>query len=330
VIADSVFQLFGGDALSVFLLFFHLLAVNAMISVPWIAAHLEFLGYREEAEASLDAPRRLGAIAVVGAGAVILLGAGAFLTLSVRVPDFFFSAVVRLKPVFFFFSVLLSGFIALLFAYHSGWKWRGERPVLHVAIAVGAGALALLLSAFFTALSLAAGGLAAASPPGSGLWKIAAEAAFLPRLLHTWFAAFATGGIVLMMVGRRAFRWEGGASLAEGARLIRAGALWALLASVLQVAAGVWYLGALPEGFRGAILGGDPGLTVAFAVAAVGFLALAETLVSVLHWRGGAPRAAAIAAAFVVLITFSLTSARARMVQLQNLPGGAPAAVFRR
>ena len=330
MIADSIFQLFGDDALSVFLPFFHLLAVNAVISVPWIAAHLEFWGGREEAEVGLGAARRLGAIAMVGAGAVILLGAVVFLMLSVRVPDLFFPAVVRLKPAFFPFSVLSGGFIALLFAYHFGWKWRGERPVLHVALAVGAGALALLLSAFFTALSLAAGGPAAASPPGSGLGKIAAEAAFLPRLLHTWFAAFATGGIVLMMVGRRAFRWEGGASLADGARLIRAGALWALLASVLQAAAGIWYLGVLPEGFRDAILGGDPGLTLAFALSAVGFLALVETLVSVLHWRGGAPRAAAFAAAFVVLITFSLTSARVRMVRLQNLPGGAPAAVFRR
>ncbi len=330
MIADSVFQFLGDDALSVFVPFFHFLAVNAVISVPWIAAHLEFWGYREEAEASLDAARRLGAIAMVGAGAVILLGAGAFLMLSVRVPDLFFPAVVRLKQAFFLFFVLSGGFIALLFAYHSGWKWRGERPFLHVALAVGAGVLALLLSAFFTALSMAAGGPATASPPGSGLGEIAAEAAFLPRLLHTWFAAFATGGVVLMMVGRRAFRWKGGASLSVGARLIRAGALWALLASVLQAAAGIWYLRALPVGFRDAILGGDPGLTVAFAIAAVGFLALVETLVSVLHWRGGAPRAAAFAAAFVVLITFSLTSARARMVQLQNLPGGAPTAEFRR
>ena len=88
-----------GDVVLAFALTFHFLAVCAAVSIPWLAAHLEFWGMKEEFQSDRAAAQKLSDIAVYNLGAVFMSGMLCYLLASIRMPEKLFTASVLLAQV---------------------------------------------------------------------------------------------------------------------------------------------------------------------------------------------------------------------------------------
>jgi len=298
----------------------HWISVGAAASLPWLAAHLEWRGWKHDSVVDREAAARLGDAAVSNVGSVFLFGAAALLLASAQDPAAFFTAAVLLASALFALLALAAGYIALLYLHRHG--WGGGRPLLRAAAAAGAGLLAAPAVAVLAAVSLAASDPALWPRLGSDPWMIFSQRGLLLRAAHLYLAAFATGGVALMLVGRRAFRWESAIPLSGGARLIKRGALVALLALLLAIGLdGAWlFLNGLGIA-REMVAEGGPPMLFALAVVAGGGVLLLEILVSAIRWRGSAPRASAAAALLLLVVALGAGSARSLMGRPQP---GAP------
>jgi hypothetical protein len=82
--------------------------------------------------------------------------------------------------------------------------------------------------------------------------QLIADGSVLARVTHIWLASFAVTGLVLIVFAIRT------TTDSESARAGRWGGRLALLATVLQIPAGVWVLVQLPRAAQLGMLGGDP------------------------------------------------------------------------
>ncbi len=288
---------------------FHFLAVCAAVSIPWMAAHLEFWGMREEFRSDRATAAQLSDIAVYNLGAVFLSGMLCYLLASIRTPEKLITASVLLAPVLGLFLFFLASYVGLIFLYRWGWKWPWKIERLHVLTGVAAGVVAVFCVAFLVALLVGASSEFLWPRLREDPWAIFRGVDFWFGWLYAFLAVFMTGGVIIMLNGREAFRWESGSSLAAGARLIRLGAVFSLCSIFLMVVlSGVMVL------FRGLgpfepIISADRPELIPLAVAAfAGMVVLVEILMSALKWRGSAPRASLLAAVFLFLAVFGMTS----------------------
>ena len=283
------------------------LSLCAAVSIPWIAAHLGFWGERYGRKSDLAAARRLGRVAMHVAGAVFFFGMLSFHLAAVRNPADTFGAMILLAPFLAALPFLLAGHGGLLLPYR-GLK-GGEGEEMPVWTAVGAGALSAAAAALAAALIT----VLADKSLWPGLARNPAAVFGAPSFAFS-MAAFVlasalTGGVALMLIGRRSFQWGRGESVADGARIIRMGAAVSLLAVFLLAAlGGAWMLVNGTGPVRLLFSLARPGLTAAAVLAAAFAVALIEVLVSVLKWRGSAPRASLLAAALVFAVTFCAVS----------------------
>lgn len=286
----------------------HLLSAGMALSVPWAAAHLEFWGIRRRRSGDREAAARLGAVGAVNSGVVLLIGLALLLFIAYRRTEPFFTAILLSAPTVLALAPFLAGHAALACAFCLGCPGADRRPLLRVAAAAGAGALALPAAFGFAVLSAAAADPALwPSLSGGGIFL---SGAVLRRVLGVFLLGWAATGVSLMLIGSRAFRWSGGASLSEGARSVRAGSAVSLAAALLLLLLGAWSTWTAPTAVRSGMFGGDPVLTVLSALTAAGAVGLAEALLIVLRRRGSAPYACVAAAVLLVLATFAFASLR--------------------
>jgi hypothetical protein len=298
-----------GDIVLAFALTFHLLAVCAAVSIPWMAAHLEFWGKKEEFRSDRATAAQLSDIAVYNLGAVFLSGMLSYLLASIRTPEKLFTAFVLLAPVLGLFLLFLVCYVGLIFLYRRGWKWRREIERLHVLTAVAAGVMAVFCVAFLVALLVGTASESLWPRLREDPWSIFRGVDFWFGWLYAFLAVFMTGGVIVMLTGREAFRWESGSSLAAGARLIRLGAVFSLFAIFLMIVlSGVLVLFRGLEPFEPIVSADRPELIPLAVVVFAGMVALVEILMSALKWRGSAPRAGLLAAVFLFLAVFGMTS----------------------
>lgn len=287
----------------------HFLAVCAAVSIPWLAAHLEFWGKEEESRSYWAAASQLSEIAVYNLGAVFLSGVLSYLLASMRAPETLLAVSVLLAPGLGVFLVFLAGYVGLIFLYRRGWKSQRKIVRLHILNAVAAGVMAVFCVAFLVALILGAVDDSLWPRLWVDPWSIFRKADFWFGWGYAFFTVFMTGGVIVMLTGREAFRWESGSSLSAGARLIRLGAFFSLCAIFMMVVlSGVWVLLNGLGPFRPVISADRPELIPLAVVAFAGIVALVEILMSVLKWRGSAPRASLLAAVFLFLAVFGMTS----------------------
>ncbi len=101
-----------------------------------------------------------------------------------------------------------------------------------------------------------------------GFWLNLTEPSLIPRFLHFFIASLAVGGILITYYGL--FKTPRDAKLGKWA--IRYGVKWFTLATVAQMADGIWFLFSLPANIRAKFLGEDAGATAHLIAGA--FLAL--------------------------------------------------------
>ncbi|MEE9240729.1 MAG: hypothetical protein V3U53_06025 [bacterium] len=301
----------------------YFLAVCAAVSIPWLAAHLEFWGIQEGYKSYQVAASRLSETAVYNLGAAFLFGLLSFLLASMRTPNKLFTASVLLAPGLGFFLIFLAGYVGLIFLYRHGWKWSGKFHRVHVWIGVSAGVLASFCVAFLVALIIGVSDVSLWPILRIDSWSVFREADFLFGWLFAFLTVFLTGGIVVMLVSRDAFRWESGSSLSEGARLIRLGAFFSLCAIFLMVILSVvWVLFRGLGPFQPVVFSDRPELIPLAVIAFAGMVALVEILMSALKRRGSAPRASIFAAVFLFLAVFGMTSILSWKQGLPKREGG--------
>jgi hypothetical protein len=298
-----------GDVFLALVLTLHILFVLAAVSIPWLAAHLEYWGGLEGFKSYRVAATRLSQTAIHNLGAAIFFGALSCLIVSIRNPEKLFTAAVLLAPGLGFLLVFLAGYMGLIFLYRYEWDPKRNIQRGHILIALVAGILGAFCIACLVGLINGVSDVSLWPRLRENPWSIFSGVFFWFGWLYAFLAVFLTGGIHVMLTGREAFRWERGISISEGARLIRLGAFFSLSAIFLMVLlSGVWvYLEGLPP-FRQVFLASRPELLIVAAISFAGLVALVEVLMSVLKWGGSAPRASLFAAGFLVLTVLGLTS----------------------
>ena len=119
---------------------------------------------------------------------------------------------------------------------------------------------------FFTMLSMMStrSELAGAHLDRTLYFDLLRDVEVLSRVVHHWLASFATAGVALMLVATR-HGWTVNENENNGSALF--GARVALVATLLQLPAGIWVLVAMPENGRTQLLGGDVLGSVLFGAA---------------------------------------------------------------
>jgi hypothetical protein len=150
-----------------------------------------------------------------------------------------------------FFFACMGGYLAL-------WqRWR-QRRLAHRVLAIAAASNLLLhFPALFAIVSVLSTRpeLLHHSLDRSGYKQLLLDPEVLSRVAHVWLAAFAVSGMALMGLGWRAGRGE--ERDPSSSRLIKRGALLALVPTLLQIPVGLWVALEMPESLRDPLFGGD-------------------------------------------------------------------------
>lgn len=271
---------------------------------------------------ALFSPGRSRAVAVDLAGRLPIAVAAA---VNLAIPPLLFAtvlygqylytaAILSAVPWLSLFLVVMSAY-ALLYVFAP----RAARPGSGL---VAAGAAALLLAASLILVNVS---LLSVRPE---LWKTAidqpgglvlsvGDMTFLPRWLHFVTATLAVGGLSLALFSSKAAH-----SRAEAADRVRLGLRWFLIATLVQIPVGLWFLLSLPRGVMERFFGGDALATLAF------LLGLGLAAAALLNaFRGRVGRAAFFTAATVLAMATVRDQARQAYLAPAFTPESLPAAV---
>ncbi len=285
------------------------------VSLPWFSAHLAFWGRRENNAADVEFARRLSGLCLASLVPVFLIGGALSLLASTMQPAVFFTAVIALIRPLGASLFLLFVFSVLATAHSRDWEWRLKYRFAHLMM-VPAGVLTAICAGlvWVFALSYMHPHLLDLEEGWNGRFR--AYSSFWWPIAHFYLSAFSVGGLFLMFLGGKAFRWESSASVSNGARWVRLGAKFSLCFLMIQAGlAGTWlyFRGA---GFLGGMLasGGSPFVTF-LIIGAVCAVSLFELLLVTLR-RGGNARMTTFFAIFLVFIlAVSVNSARLTLNQ---------------
>jgi len=281
------------------------LFVCALVAIPWTVAHMRFWGGRTGAKGELDAADLLGRYSGVCLAGVFFFGLYSVHLASSRNPAGWFAVSVFLAPVLWTVPLFLVAWGGLFQIGERAPGWgRGPSPG-QIWGPVGSGITAIIV------VAVVAGLIAGVGDPS--LWPQIRQSplaawtslSFLFLMAFILFASALTGGVVLMVVGCRSFFWERGESVSMGARMIRLGASVSFGGLILLIVlAVVWLITEQLEPIREVMRSSRPLVLFMVIFLIGGVLGLLELFVSILRWRGNAPRASLAAAALLVGTVF--------------------------
>lgn len=180
---------------------------------------------------------------------------------------FYSSSVLVAWP---WLAVPLLVMLAYYLAYAHDLGFERLRPAGRAVVAFTGVALLLFVAAIYVSnVTLmhhpeAFRDLYFADPGGARLWFGDGQAP--PRYLHMVFGAVATAALLVAWLGQRAQRRG---DEAWGAWAKRRGVLWFLVATIVEVGLGFWFLAALPSDLMLAFMGRDALATALLVVAVV-------------------------------------------------------------
>jgi hypothetical protein len=301
---------------SILLLAVHLLAMNVASAGPLVCVWLHGRGRRGDGTA-FAAGRQLAWLAVVVLLAGVAVGALLLVMAWLDAGRGYFDALARFPTAALVHAGGEAVFsLACLVVYAGMWeRWRGW-PWLHGLWAVVA---ATNLLYHFPPLMVALGTLSVRPElvPESLITRdvfrpLMVRSEVLAQSAHFALASFAVAGLALMIVAARLRRLPTNEPERSG-RLIRAGAVIALAASLGQLVVGVWVLLELPLRVRHALIGDDWLATGLFFAAIVGTFGLLHALALAGLGEtsdGSVRRCAAFMLGITVLMTGVLETAR--------------------
>ncbi|MBI3838141.1 MAG: hypothetical protein HY288_09450 [Planctomycetia bacterium] len=243
----------------VVLLSVHLVLVDIAMTGPFVCVWLEWRETRHADEVAGRVGLRLARWANWALAGGIVVGC---LLLAIRWwldDQTYFSAVATIPRDRLWFALgELFFFFACMGAYQGLWqRWR-QRRLAHRALAIAAASNLLLhFPALFAIISVLTTrtDLLNSSLDRSGYQRMLLDCEVLSRVAHVWLAGFAVSGMALMGLALRIER--GDDRDPSRMRLIKGGALLALVPTLLQIPTGLWVAMEMPDTARDPLFGGD-------------------------------------------------------------------------
>ena len=237
----------------------HLTLVNFLVGGSVLAAVYCFKGKEKHLAAAFE----IAAWMPQAMAFAISFGVAPLLFVQVLYGPLFYSAAIACAVPFI--AIVPALVLAYYGIYLLSWRWEqlgARRPWLSLAI------LSLLAYTAFTYVNTFTLMLAPErikpkylAHPG-GFQLNLAEPTIAPRFLHVFFAAVAVAGLFVAFNGLRKMVGDPG----QGRWQFRSGLTWFSGATIVEMAAGAWWLLALPREQMIALMGGDIFASVAFVL----------------------------------------------------------------
>lgn len=246
----------------------HILVMNFMLGGGILAAIAKFKSRKDQNYRHLfeDLSKKIPSLLA----ATITLGVAPLLFLQVLYGQFFYSSSVLIGWPWFLVIIFLTlayyGFYLIAFkksvtTNKMGWVMLLSVLLIFVVGFFYSNNMTLLLTPEQWAAKYHA------DPSGWNLnWG---EQTLIPRFLHFFIASIAVGGLFIASVGL--FRWKQDTEYARF--LIKFGGRWFMYVTMLQIAAGLWFLISLPREKMMLFMGDNMLATVALLIGIVGALA---------------------------------------------------------
>ena len=271
------------------------------VSMPWFSAHLAFWGRRENNADDVEFARRLSGLCLASLVPVFLIGAALSLLASTMQPAVFFTSVTGLIRPLGALPLLLLAFALIAFAHSRNWEWVLKFGFAHLMMIPAGGAMALCAGLVWVfALSYMSPHLL---DSGEG-WslRLLTHSSLWWSITHFYLSAFSVGGLVLMFLGGKAFRWESSVSVSNGARWVRLGARFSLCFLMIQAGlVGFWLFFRGADFLGGMLASGGSIFVTLLIISVVCVVLLFELLLSALR-RGGSVRMTTFFAIFLVFL----------------------------
>ena len=276
----------GADVLEtilVVILGLHLLLVDVAMAGPFVCVWLQ---WREARHADLAAGRVGLTLARAAHWALtvgIVLGAILLAVRWLRDDRAYFAAVASIPTSRLWFALAeILFYFACMGAYVGLWnRWR-RRRFAHGALALAAATnLCLHFPALFVIISVVSTRADLVGQPldRAAFQHLLVDREVMARVVHVWLAALAVTGAVVSGLALRLAHDEQYRAAVQ--RLVRRGAALALVATMLQIPAGLWVAMELPESARDPLLGGDLFATGLFALSFVMALVVLNWLANI-------------------------------------------------
>ena len=292
-----------------------LLCGGVSISLPWFSAHLAFWGWREDNDDDVAFARRLSGLCLASLLPVFFIGAVLFLLVSTIQPSVFFTSVIALIRPLAALVVLLFAYMVLVFA-HSKRVGQGSKFAYAHLMMIPAGVLMVLSAGIAWVFTLSC-----MSPYLLGLeegwgWRFLRYSSFWWPVAHFYLLAFSVGGLVLVFLGGRVFRWESYISVSNGSRWVRLGAKFSLCFLMIQAGlAGAWLFFRGSGFWDGMLMSGGSTFVTLLIIGAVSVVLLFELLLGALRRGGSVRMSGSIAIILVFILAVSVNSARLTLNQ---------------
>lgn len=294
------------DFLLVALLTLHLLLVDVAMAGPLVCIWLEWRGARAADLAADNLARSLARLATGGLAVGVLLGA---ILLAIRWATDdrgYFRAVAMIPASRLWFGLAeLLFYLACMLAYLGLWDRLRPWRVAHRLLALAASSNLLLhFPALFVIISVLSRRTAKASETldRAGYWQLLLNGEVGSRVVHVWLSSFAVTGVFLMALALRSKLPSDAIAARRG--LIQRGAWLALIATLLQLPAGIWVTLEMSESARESLFGGDLLASSVFGLSLLLVLLLAHTLAAIAQGdsQPGYVRRSVATAAMIVLL----------------------------
>ncbi|MBM4000453.1 MAG: hypothetical protein FJ297_13105 [Planctomycetes bacterium] len=288
------------DWITSLLLGCHLLCVNVATGGPLLAVALEWKEHRGDRAAGILGRRLLrAAIGGLLIGGMLGLASG-WPQWSVGLRE-----VAARLPSKILFGIIEVAFSLILMLVHARF-WRratessfAARCVRSFLAMLAFTNLAYHFPVLFTVISelVHAGGDATDGIASSEFRGLIVSGSVLPRSIHAILASIAVSGLwtAVLASDRNADSEE------NGWRLVRWGACWALIPTLVQIPVGLWVLTRLPPSGQRALMGGDLSATGLFLLAVLASLALCHLLAALA--MGDTTRAKITQATVLMVVT---------------------------
>ncbi len=234
--------LLKGLLLLTFLL--HIIPMNIALGGSFTAYITDLLGRRRTSEYHMTLARSFAKVIPIAMAFTITLGVAPLLFLQVLYGQLFYtSSILMAWP---WLSVIALIILAYYGFYLYSYRWE-KLSGARLSVVLLSGVLVAIVGMIYTqnlTLMLTPEKFAALyhSNPSGTHWNVD-EPTVIPRYLHFFVASFAITGLFVVIYGLGKMK----SNMAFGQWAVKYGVLWFTIATIIQMAVGIWFLLALPK-----------------------------------------------------------------------------------
>ena len=254
--------------------FLHIIPMNLSLGGGFMAGFTDWIGRRRKSESHLALARSLARMLPIVIAFTITLGIAPLLFIQVLYGQFFYTSSVILAWPWLAVIVLLILSYYGFYLYSFRWEQlEGKRLVVVLASAVLFAAIGFIYTNNLVLMQTPEKWAAMYFQNPHGTHLNLSDPTVIPRFLHFFTASIAIAGLLVAVLGLLKRRRD--SSFSRWAT--RYGLLWFIIATLIQLGVGSWFLLSLPQAINAMFMGGNGFATLVFLVAltcTVGSLAL--------------------------------------------------------